>query len=155
MRSVRPWAVVAPLLLLALPLTGCEAGTVPDTPLPNLPQGGVNTTIGAIHLDDIVVEGPHGLAPGAAAPLHMVITNDSTRNDTLVSIATPVASEVSAPSGGTVVPAGQQVDLENRDDLVLRGVRKRLQPGQWFPMTFRFVHAGAVTVDVTVGPLGQ
>jgi copper(I)-binding protein len=155
MNMARHW--VGRLLLLVIPvlLTGCAARTFPDVPTTVMPQGGVNTTIGRMQLDDIWVEGPHGVAAGASAPLHLAMTNGSTHEDTLVRVTTPAARQVTLPRGGIAVPAGEQVNLEHHTDLLLRGVRHALKPGQWFPMTFEFARAGAVTVDVTAGPLGQ
>jgi copper(I)-binding protein len=143
------------LLLLPLALTGCADRFFPDTPVPVLPEGGVNTVIGQMHLDDVWVRGPNGMAAGGSAPLHLAMTNDSTSDDTLVSVTTPVARQVTVRRGGIVVPAGRQVNLEDHTDLTLRDVQHRLLPGEWFPMTFEFARAGAVTVDVTVGLLGQ
>jgi copper(I)-binding protein len=152
----RRWAGMI-LLLLLLPLTvmGCAARSFPDTPIRVLPQGGVNTAIGQMHLDDIWVQGPNGVAAGGSAPLHLAMTNDSTRDDTLVRVSTPVAHQVTVRPGGIAVPASGQVNLEDHTDLVLHDVQAELRNGEWFPVTFEFAQAGTVTVDVTVGPLGQ
>jgi copper(I)-binding protein len=155
MNITRHWAGRLLLLVLPMVLTGCAPRTFPDTPTTVVPQGGVNTTIGQMQLDDIWVKGPHGVAAGASAPLHLAATNDSATDDTLIRVTTPVARRVTVPRGGIVVPAGEQVNLEFHTDLLLQQVRHRLQPGQWFPVTFEFARAGAVTVDVTAGPLGQ
>jgi copper(I)-binding protein len=143
--------LVIPLLLL----TGCAARSFPETPTLVLPQGGVNTTIGQMQLDDIWVEGPYGLPAGGSAPLHVAMTNDSTSADTLVRVSTPAAREVTIPPGGMLVPAGQQLNLQDHTPIRLQGIRQPLKAGQWLPVTFEFARAGAVTVDVTVGPLGQ
>jgi copper(I)-binding protein len=146
------------LLLLVIPmllLTGCAARSFPETTTPVTPQGGVNTTVGRIHLDDIRVEGPQGVAAGASAALHLAATNDSARDDTLIRVTTPAARRVSLPPGGIVMPAGEQVNLEGRTDLWLQGVRRALEPGQWFPVTFQLAQAGTVTVDVTVASPAQ
>jgi copper(I)-binding protein len=154
MTTGRRWAATI-LVLLPLTLTGCADRFFPDTPGPVLPQGGVNTVIGQMHLDDVWVRGPDGIAAGGSAPLHLAMTNDSTSDDTLVSVSSPVASQVTVRSGGIVVPAGQQVNLEDHTSLTLRNVQHRLLPGEWFPVTFEFARAGTVTVNVTVGLLGQ
>jgi copper(I)-binding protein len=154
MTVARRWAGTI-LVLLPLALTGCAARSFPDTPVPTMPQGGVNTAVGQMHLDDIWVQGPNGVAAGGSAPLHLAMTNDSASKDTLVRVTTPVARQVAVPPGGIVVPAGQQVNLEDHTDLVLHDVRHRLLPGEWFPATFEFARAGTLTVNVAVGPLGQ
>jgi copper(I)-binding protein len=151
----RGWAGMILLLVLPLTLVGCGTRSFPDTPMPSVPEGGVNTTIGQMHLNDIWVQGPNGVAAGGTAPLHVAMTNDSSGEDTLVRVSTPVARQVAVRTGGIVVPAGEQVNLEGQGDLILQGVQQRLQPGQWFPVTFEFAHAGTGTVNVTVGPLGQ
>jgi copper(I)-binding protein len=155
MNSTRQWVGRLVLLVIPLLLTGCAARSFPDTPTAVVPQGGVNTTIGQIQLDDIWVNGPHGLAAAASAPLHLAMTNDSSHDDTLVRVTTPAARRVTLPRGGIVVPAGEQVNLEDHTDLQLQAMRHARKPGQWIPVTFEFARAGAVTVDVTVGPLGQ
>jgi copper(I)-binding protein len=155
MNITRHWMGRLLLLVLPMVLAGCAAGSFPDTPATVVPQGGVNTTVGQMQLDDIWVNGPQGVAAGGSAPLHVAMTNDSDRDDTLVRVTTPVARRVTLPRDGITIPPGEQVNLEYRTDLQLQGMRRALKPGQWFPVTFEFARAGAVTVDVVAGPLGQ
>jgi copper(I)-binding protein len=155
MTVIRHWIGRVLLVIPLVLLTGCAARSFPDTPTTVVPEGGVNTTVGQVQLDGIWVQGPHGIRAGASAPLHVAITNNSSGDDTLVRVTTPVADRVTVPRGGIVVRAGEQVNLQYRTDLQLHRVRRPLQAGQWFPVTFQFARAGTVTVDVTVGPLGQ
>ena len=146
-----------PAVLAVSMLAGCgsEAGNE------DLPGGGVDAYTGHIVVDDIWVDGPHGLPAGSAAPLRLAITNESgCRSDALVGVSTPVAERAALerdghPVASITVRARSQTDLEWRTGVELEGLRRTLAPGTWFPVTLRFAHARPVTVRVTVGQLAQ
>ncbi len=155
-----PRRLVLPGILLAgTLLSGCSPSTYPDASIPALPAGGVNATVGQIHLDDVWLDAPHGVAAGTSAPLRLVLANDSTTTDALVRVSTPVAGRVTLVRDGHPVdrvdlPAGQQVNMEWDTGVLLQDLRRPMPRGQPFPVTLSFARAGAVTVSVTAGPLG-
>lgn len=126
----------------------------------NLPGGGIDTATGTITVDDIWVDGPHGIAAGASAPLRLALSNNSsTTADSLVGVSTPLAEHTRLEQDGHAVdaialPAGGFVDLERTTGVELEGFRHSLTPGQWFPLTLTFAKAAPVTVKVAAGPLG-
>ena len=154
-RTIRRLPAPLAAVVAAGMLTGCAS----MPPFDDLHSGGVDATSGQIVVDDLWVNGPHGLAAGADAPVQLTITNESqTTGDALVGVSTSVAERVSLEQDGhavtgIVVPAAGQVDLEWRTGVELRGLRHALTPGQWFPVTLTFRRAAPVTVLVTVGPL--
>ena len=146
-----------PTLLALAMLAGCGA----EADNENLPGGGVDATTGRIVIDDIWVDGPHGLSAGAAAPLRLAMTNESkTTNDALVGVSTPVAQRATLEHDGHPVArieiaADTQTDLEWHTGVQLEDLRRSLAPGQYFPITLTFAHAAPVTVQATVGQLPQ
>jgi copper(I)-binding protein len=144
-----------PVLLAAGLLTGCSA----EDPFQALPADGVDARTGPLVIDDVWIDGPQGLAPGADAAIRLTLTNESqTTADSLVSVSTPAAQRTVLQSGGRTVSrlalgAGTQTDLEWATGVELNGIRERLTPGQSIPVTFTFAQAGPVTLQVDVGPL--
>ncbi len=144
-----------PALLAVSLLAGCAS----QSPVEDLPAGGVDAATGQIVIDDIWVDGPQGLTAGADAPLLLAMTNESTTTgDALVGVTTPVAERaVLLRAGRTVtsiaVPAATQTDLEWRAGIELEGLRRNLRPGQRFPVTLAFSRAAPVTAQVAAGPL--
>jgi hypothetical protein len=143
------------LLLAAGLLTGCSA----QDPFQDLPAGGVDARTGPLVIDDIWIDGPQGLDPGADAAVRLTVTNEShTTADSLVGVSTPAARRTVLQSGGRTVSrlvlgAGTQTDLEWTTGVELVGMRERLTPGQSIPLTFTFAQAAPVTLQVDVGPL--
>ncbi|MDX6260048.1 MAG: hypothetical protein QOH84_1736 [Kribbellaceae bacterium] len=144
-----------PVLLAAGLLTGCSS----QDPFQDLPAGGVDARTGSLVIDDIWIEGPQGLDPGADAAVRLTVTNESQATaDSLVGVSTPAARRAVLQSDGRTVSrlalgAGTQTDLEWTTGVELQGMRERLTPGQSIPVTFTFAQAGPVTLQVDVGPL--
>ncbi|MFF1822342.1 copper chaperone PCu(A)C [Kribbella sp. NPDC058245] len=144
-----------PALLAAGLLTGCAS----QAPFQDLPAGGVDVTTGPLVIDDIWVDGPQGLEPGADAALRLTITNKSPATaDTLVAVSSSAAQHAVLRSGGRTVSrivlgANSLTDLEWTNGIELDGIRERLTPGQAIPVTLTFAEAAPVTVQVDVGPL--
>ena len=157
----RPALVLLPTLMAATLLTGCATGSNADPAPPDvLSQGGVDARVGTVILDDVYLQGPNGLAAGATAPLRLGLTNEAATDDALLSVSSPVAARAQLQDAGRAVdriplPAGRMTNLEYDTGVLVEGIDHPLQPGQWFPVTLRFAHAGTVTVPVTVGPLGD
>ncbi|WP_328992760.1 copper chaperone PCu(A)C [Kribbella sp. NBC_01245] len=143
-----------PTLLAVGLLAGCSA----QPPVLDLPAGGVDADSGSVVIDDIWLDGPHGVAAGADAPLRLALENMSASDDALVGVTTPIAKSVQLeqggrPTGKIVLPAGRLVDFEWQTGVELEGLRTSIQPGQPFTVTLRFAHAAPVAVQVTAGPL--
>ncbi|MGZ4594072.1 MAG: copper chaperone PCu(A)C [Actinomycetes bacterium] len=138
-------------------LAGCG-----DQPVPirtTLPYGGVSTTVGSVHLDDVWLEGAGDVTAGASAPVRVALTNDARVPDRLVRVTSPDAGLVVLRDNGTVVtslrlPAGQQVNLEYRNGIELTGLRRPIQSGGTVRVTFWLDRAGPRTVTILNGPLG-
>ena len=143
-----------PVLLAMLTLAGC--GWYP--PFQDLPGGGVDATSGRVVIDDIWIDGPHGITAGGSAPLRLAITNASPSADTLVGVSTPIAERAVLEQNGHLVagialPASGFVDLEWRTGVEFEGLRRSLTAGTYVPVTLRFAQAAPVTVQAVVGPL--
>ncbi|NEA30745.1 copper chaperone PCu(A)C [Streptomyces sp. SID13031] len=158
LNSKRPgWRTLRwlPAVLAIGLLAGCSA----EDPFQDLPAGGVDGLSGPLVIDDVWIDGPQGLEPGADAALRLTVTNESaTTADTLVGVSTPAARRAVLLSGGhtvsrIVLGADSQTDLEWATGVELEGTREHLIPGQAIPVTFTFAQAGPVTVQVNVGPL--
>jgi len=97
--------------------------------------------------------------PGAA-----YVTIESTSDDTLIGVSTPVAKQVMIhaiekdddvsrmkPIETLELPAGERVTLAPGGmHLMLMGLQDKLSDGTTFPMTLSFEKAGEVTVAVSV-----
>ena len=143
-----------PVLLAMFTLAGC--GWYP--PFQDLPGGGVDAQSGQVVIDDLWIDGPHGITAGGSAPLRLAITNASPAADTLVGVSTPIAERAvleqnGHPVAGIALPASGFVDLEWRTGIELEGLRTSLTAGTYVPVTLRFAQAGPVTVQAVVGPL--
>ncbi|TDO51749.1 copper(I)-binding protein [Kribbella sp. VKM Ac-2527] len=143
-----------PVLLAMLTLAGCGGWA----PFQDLPGGGVDAESGQVRIDDMWVDGPHGLTAGGSAPLRLAITNASPTADTLVGVSTPIAERAvleqnGQPVAGIALPASGFDDLEWRTGVELEGLRTSLAAGTYIPVTLRFAHAAPVTVRAAIGPL--
>jgi copper(I)-binding protein len=159
-RPHRPFWLLAVSLLAMVLLAGCGAG-ISDDPQPMyVPSGGVDARTGTIRVDDIWLDAPQGVAAGGRAWLRLDLANDGLSGDALVGVSTPVARWVTLHHGDRLVrhialPVGEPADLETTNGIELAGFRHAVKPATWFPVTLRFAHAGVLTVDVAVGPLGS
>lgn len=100
----------------------------------------------------------------------MTIANDGTRDDRLLSGASPVAAEVQLHTmtmdggvmrmrqvtDGIAIPAKGSVALKPGGyHIMFMGLKRQLRQGERFPVTLRFARAGAVTVRFAVQPVGS
>lgn len=130
---------------------------------------GVAADVGSVALRAVTVAPPAGgsYPKGGAAPLQLVIVNDSIRPDQLVRVTTPVAGDVrlfpnAAAATGTTAsaalqslsfPRGQATSIGFADSepvIQLQNLTQQLFPAQSFPITFEFATAGSVTFSVAV-----
>ena len=113
----------------------------------------------------IVAPWSRATPPGvSAAAVYLELV--STRNDTLVHLATPIAAaaevhEVSHRNGVMSMRPVEQLKLvagtplrfaPQQLHIMLTGLHKPLQTGDHFPVTLEFAASGAVTIDVIVRP---
>jgi copper(I)-binding protein len=143
-----------PVLLAMFTVAGC--GWYP--PFQDLPGGGADAQSGRVVIDDIWVDGPHGIPAGGSAPLRLAITNAAPTADTLVGVSTPIAEKTvleqdGRPVAGIALPASGFVDLEWRTGIELEGLRTSLAAGTYVSVTLRFAQAAPVTVRAVIGQL--
>ena len=98
------------------------------------------------------------------ASVHMTIKNRSGRPDRLLAASTPSADKVelldagdvvldqrSAAARSFVIKPGSDLELHPKGlRLVLRGVKQRFHPYDYFTMTLVFEKAGRVDIDVMI-----
>ena len=158
-RRPRRAALLTVLLLVAVACSGCGSGYQGKD---YVPTGGVDAGNGTMVLDDVWIDGPHGVPAGGHTGLRLDMTNDSNRPDALTGVSVPIAEHArlmlhGRPVHRIRVGAWGNRDLEwrsARDGIELTGLERAVRPGQWFYATFRFQHSPAVTVQITVAPLG-
>jgi copper(I)-binding protein len=157
---VRPLTAVVLLATLMASLAGCDSSG--STIANGMPTGGVQANDGSTILSDVWIDAPHGARARADTGIRLYVDNDSHRPDAIVGVSTPLARTVEFMSHGhrvarIPVPPGQGEDLEwrhDRDGIELVHLRHTIERGQWYPVTFTFAHSPAVTMQITVAPLG-
>lgn len=119
----------------------------------------------------IAVEQPWARASiGAARPAvaYLTLRNTGTEPDRLVGVASPIAQEATLhriraengvmkmePAGAVELPPGETVRLQPGGlHIMLMGLHEPLEEGGHFPLTLRFAHAGAITIEVPVLGVG-
>lgn len=100
----------------------------------------------------------------------LTVTNNNDRDDQLLSGTSPVAAEVQIHtmtmdggvmrmrqlSDGIAVPAKGSLELKPGSfHIMFMGLKRPLRRGERFPVTLRFQHAGRVTVQFAVQPVGS
>jgi hypothetical protein len=148
------------LLVVAVGAGGCASGYEGKG---YVPSGGVDAANGTMVLDDVWIDGPHGVVAGAGTGLRVYLANDSSRTDALTGVSVPIARHTQLvlhghPVRRIQVGAWTARDLEwrsDRDGVRLSGMRRTVGPGQWFWAVFRFQHSAPVRMQVAVAPLPQ
>ena len=120
-------------------------------------------TVGNLKLDQIWARS----APlsGGNAAAYLSVANSGQQDDTLLSVATPIAHQaqlhnMSMEGGimrmremadGISLRPGETVRLAPGGmHIMLLGIKQPLKKGDHFPLTLHFEHAGTVNVDVPV-----
>ncbi len=161
MHRTRRMALMVPMVLaLAIGAVGCGSGHGGKD---YVPSGGVDGGTGRMVLDDVWIDGPHGLSAGADTGLRLDLANHSARADALTGVSVPLAQHArlmlhGKPVGRIRVGPWGVRDLEwrsNRDGVELLGLKRTVQPGQWFYATFRFQHSAPLRMQITVAPLAS
>lgn len=99
---------------------------------------------------------------------YLLITNNGTANDTLVSASSPVAGvtqihemkmegdvmKMNEVPGGVVIPAGDWVILEPGGlHIMFMDLKEPLVEGTMVPVTLTFANAGSIDIELSVGPI--
>jgi copper(I)-binding protein len=146
--------IAAAIVGLAGGVTACDAGNNAPT-LEFHPQSdGVDTAVHGIKIiDAFVLSWADGTTPaGQNAGVYLAMYNDGSSADTLTSVTAPsVAKSVLLPAGGVSLPSKQAVYLTGpKPVIVLSGLQGPLAAGGTVHITFSFVNAGSVTLDLPV-----
>jgi copper(I)-binding protein len=154
-RIARLPRLLGPLPTMAfavLVLSGCAAGQISQTAQEVAAIDGGNGQVGHIAILNATLATPQGsaYAKGSNAPLQVWVTNDGVSDDTLTGVSTPAATKV-AIAGKAVVPGHSlQKFVGGQVNITLNGLTHSITYGKTVPVTFNFVTAGSVTIDVPV-----
>jgi hypothetical protein len=139
--------------VLALALTGCAAGQIPQTAQQVAAVDGANGTAGPLGVRHVLFartdDGSY--AVGSDAPLLLWVSNTAVTPDTLTAVSTPVADNVEIT--GTAVFQGQslvEVGSSTPVKITVTGLKEEIPAGHSMPVTFTFQSAGTITVNVPV-----
>ena len=134
---------------------------------------GTNARVGAVQLLSVHVEAPPDstYSPGADAVVWLTLRNGARQADTLTSVTSPVAGRTEIrwdddcdgkyttvdhlalqPAVLGRSPAPSAVPVFDAYRLRLVDFQRQVRAGTTVPITFRFAHAGTVTVEVPVQP---
>jgi len=151
MNRILPGAL-ALLLLLTSPIAAVAQDAAPAV------------TVGSLEISGAFSRATLPNAPVGAG--YLTITNTGAADDTLVSVASPVAGvtqihqmkmegdvmKMSEVEGGLVIPAGQSVTLAPGGfHIMFMDLQQPLVEGSMVPVTLTFAVAGAVEVQLAVG----
>jgi copper(I)-binding protein len=151
---------LAGALTLAASVTGCGAGTHPETARPTQLTEGVNVsrTDLNVQIRNMFVLGPAegaSLQAGGSVPLYATLINSAPDGlpDRLVAVSSDVSGAPTVlPGGGLDLPAGQAVSLNGPDGplAVLSGLARTLMGGEIVQVALQFERAGVVKTTVPV-----
>ncbi|TNC28014.1 copper chaperone PCu(A)C [Amycolatopsis alkalitolerans] len=165
----------------ALALAGCGAGQITQTDTMVPAVNGALATVGKISVRNAGLANTNSCQQaypaGSNAPLTLTIGNAGAKDDELVSVSSPNASNVTIGGQKTVVgasslvvgpadrpesgsgrtsasPTSSPTTGENgtlgRATIVLEGIKQVIWPGQMTPVTFVFRDAGPVTIQLPI-----
>lgn len=171
-RAIRLAALAAGVAFLGavLGLTGCSAGQITQTSSQVAGVNGVSAQVGGIVVRNAQIEFAGAPGEGSAyprgsdAPLRMVIVNEGTAADRLVSASSPVATSVLI-LGDTNLPPKHALAVGNLRDsasvalpdtnqvqLILFNLKQDLKPGGiTYEVVLVFEKAGALRLQLPVG----
>jgi copper(I)-binding protein len=133
--------------------------------LPTLPAVAHDARIGSLHV--FHPSAPATLPGQSSGAVYLMIENEGTVADRLLSASSPAASSVSIHSmsmdgnimkmrevGNVALPPAAKVSLkaDSGYHLMLSGLKQPLQPGDKIAMTLTFERAGKLEVSVHVDP---
>jgi copper(I)-binding protein len=172
-RNSRRMAVLAAAGAVAVVpmLSGCGAGSTPQSAMPTQLTEGVNVSVPQgsatpqVLIRNLFVLGPGpgaSLAAGGAAPLYGTFINQvQERPDKLVGVSSPAFQQAAVAGGGLDLPAatdagGRAVSLAGTPaqppPVALRGLTGPLRGGEHIQLTLQFQNAGSIQLTVPVVP---
>jgi copper(I)-binding protein len=146
------------LAVLIPAVAGCEAGNGAPTLEFHAASAGAQTVFNGIKITNAFVLGaPSGSAvpSGSSAGLFVSLYNGGSNSDTLLSATAPgSAASISLSGGSVALPVNAApVNLTGPEPhVVLENLTEPLSGGTSIPVTFDFLHAGTVTLQVPVEP---
>jgi copper(I)-binding protein len=154
--SLRDLVVVAAMGLIPA-IAGCEAGIGAPTQEWHQPTPGASAVVdNTLRINNMFVLGPtpgFTLRRGASAGLYFALSNDGAP-DRLIRLTAPgSAASVHVPAGGITLGREQTVFLTGPEPrVVLQGLTRVLNGGQWVRVNLEFQNAGYVSLRVPVMP---
>ena len=154
--SLRDLVVVAAVGLIPA-IAGCEAGTAAPTQQWHQPTPGASAVVdNTLRINNMFVLGPtpgFTLRRGASAGLYFALSNDGAP-DRLIKLTAPgSAATVRVLAGGITLGREQSVFLTGpAPRVVLQGLTRTLNGGQWIRINLDFQNAGYVSLRVPVMP---
>ncbi|MCI2424005.1 copper chaperone PCu(A)C [Saccharopolyspora sp. K220] len=148
-------------------LAGCSAGQVTETDTQVAAVNGGSGDLNKIAIRNATFIFPTSGArypAGSSAPVQLVLTNEGP-DDKLVQVSSPYANSATLggitelPSrtalhatGGSAQVQQAETTADREVQITLNGFKQDIGPGVTVPVTFVFEKAGAVTVQVPIGP---
>ena len=154
-RSARGILAVAVATLIPV-LAGCEAGLNAPVLQWHRPTPGASAVVGTLRINNMFILGATpdtSLQPGTSTGVFFAVTSNG-GPDTLTSISAPgAAASVRLPGGSVAVGAGQTVRLTGPvPQVVLQGLTRPLNGGQFIRLVLTFRNAGSVPMNVPIMP---
>jgi hypothetical protein len=153
---------IAGAITLASAVTGCGAGTNPETARPTQLTEGVNVSRADldVQIRNMFVLGPSegkALPAGGSAPVYATLISSATdgRPDKLVAVSSNMSgTPTPLPGGGLALPPGQAVSLNSPTGprAVLAGLTTALRGGENIEVALQFERAGVVKATLPVVP---
>ncbi|MDX6433001.1 MAG: periplasmic copper chaperone, partial [Streptosporangiaceae bacterium] len=153
---------IAGAITLASAVTGCGAGTNPETARPTQLTEGVNVSRADldVQIRNMFVLGPSEgktLPAGGSAPVYATLISSATdgRPDKLVAVSSNMSgTPTPLPGGGLALPPGQAVSLNSPTGprAVLAGLTTALRGGENIEVALQFERAGVVKATLPVVP---
>jgi copper(I)-binding protein len=160
--------LVAGVVLGAALLAGCGAGQQAQTSEQTSAVAGANTQVGNIAIRNAEIAYPDTIPAsanvypvGGTAPVEMVIVNQGTAADRLVSGTSPLGTvqlegDTSLPAGRALVAGTDESTQETPGaapiKMAITGLRQDIRSGLSYPLVLTFQQAGSVTVELPVAP---
>jgi copper(I)-binding protein len=165
-RRVAALAIAGAVVIVAPVISGCGAGSEPQSSAPTQLTDGVNASVpkGAdvsqVDIRNMFILGPppgQKLAAGSAAPLYASLINRvAGTDDRLVSVTSPSFTEATITGSAVQLPGDKAVQLVGLAGqppvVVLKGIAQQLIGGESLSLTLQFERAGSITVMVPVVP---
>ena len=157
-RSARGLLAVAVATLIPV-LAGCEAGLNAPVLQWHRPTPGASAVVGTLRINNMFILGATpdtSLQPGTSTGVFFAVTSNG-GPDTLTSISAPgAAASVRLPGGSVPVGAGQTVRLTGPvPQVVLQGLTRPFNGGQFIRLVLTFRNAGSVLMNVPIMPKSQ